>query len=491
MPGLISLASRLGQGTLKRLAQQYEAAIWVVSLCATASITGGVFSPLCGLLLVLPVVALIEGDRQAAVDAAIVALIGFTCLALSDVFLILPALAEAAWPLLVFPLVAALLWVAFAALLVALPPRKVRSAIADKSQIAPRIWRSLDNDGPVCAIDLSPLGRVRSLSGNTDLLPTLKTGQLFERLVAAPGRQAFADRLQKHGEVRLALPEDRALRLFIRPGRSGTTVYAMSADSEQRAVMAAERAAEEAVKARNLFFASLSHDLKTPLNAILGFADMMRAGLKGPLSESYKDYADIIHESGEDLMLLVEDILDLAKSEADRQALDIEPIDLASSGRSVMRQMQGQAQRAGITLSLEFEANKPGQRSGAWAMADARAVRQIWQNLVSNAVKYARRGGTVDLRTAMAGDHVILEVEDRGEGMDAADLGAIAEPFAQGQNAVSRPGTGLGLTVVKRFADLMGGRVDIQSVKGQGTIVRVSLPAVDSAALSDLSDAAE
>lgn len=483
LPGLASLAARSGQGMLRRLSAQHEAIIWALGLSAAASITGGIFSPLCGLFLLLPVLSALEGDRARALDAAIVGLIGYGCLLLTDRFMTLPQLPAWAWPLAVFPVLGALAWILMAANLAG-RAGAAPGASPTVPPPAPRVWRSLDPEGPVCALELTPLGRVQTLSGNTALLPMLRPGQLAETMVAAAGREAFARRLQRPGSLRLSLPGGRALRLFIRPHERGISLLAVPADGELRAIEAARVEGEAALKARNLYYASLSHDLKTPLNAILGFSDMMRAEVKGPLAAAYRDYAGIIHESGEDLMLLVEDILDLARADAGGQALDIEPVDLAASGRSVLRQFEAQASRRGLTLTLDGEPE-------AWAMADARAVRQIWQNLISNAVKYSREGQAVRLAAMRVGEVVELCVDDEGEGMDEADLNAIAEPFAQGRNASGRAGTGLGLAVVRRFASLMGGQVIIDSAPGKGTRVRVTFPPADPADYAPLEDAAE
>ncbi|MEM7767803.1 MAG: HAMP domain-containing sensor histidine kinase [Pseudomonadota bacterium] len=499
-PGLVSIAARTSAGTLQRLASQHEAVLWALALSASASITGGVVSPLCGLLLLVPVVSALEGDRERAFDAALLALIGFACLVIVDQFMTLPGLPPWAWPLAVFPVAAGLGWVLATAIWIRRSPAAAPALRAP--QPPPRIWRTLDPGGPICAIELTALGRVQGLSGNTAILPPIKTGQLIGLLVAEPARDGFVQALQAEGQMRLAFGAGRAARLFVRPHAHGTTLFAIPADGELKSIAAARQDGEAAIRARNLYYASLSHDLKTPLNAILGFADMMRAELKGPLPEAYRDYAEIIHESGEDLMLLVEDILDLAKADADGQSLDIEPVDLVASGRSVLRQMTGQAERREIQLVLDTGPGTapgskpgPGSESGAgsdaWAMADARAVRQIWQNLVSNAVKYSRRGQTVRLAARRVGDKVELRVEDEGEGMDPADLAAITAPYTQGRNASGRAGTGLGLTVVKRFADLMGAAMTIDSTKGEGTRVAIRFAPADPADYAPLEDAAE
>jgi cell cycle sensor histidine kinase DivJ len=220
---------------------------------------------------------------------------------------------------------------------------------------------------------------------------------------------------------------------------------------------------------RSGFFSGYGHDLKTPLNAILGFSEMMSSEIRGPLSDDYKDYAGLINESGQDLMLLVEDILDLAKAEANAHRLDFEPVDLGASGKSVLAQMRAQADRASVKLKIRTYGEP-------WAHADARAVRQIWQNLVSNAIKYSDADGTVSLIASVRQGKAVLGVKDTGAGMDEADLARISEPFAQGANAKGRAGTGPGLAVVKRFTDLQNGKVVINTALGKGTQVEVILP---------------
>jgi len=236
--------------------------------------------------------------------------------------------------------------------------------------------------------------------------------------------------------------------------------------------------AEEALSERTAFFAGLGHDLKTPLNAILGFADLMKAEVRGPMPDGYKDYPAIIHESGQDLMLLVDDILDLAKAEASGHRLDLEPVDLVASAASVMRQLEDQAERNEVKLALKAE-------DEVWAEADARAVRQIWQNLISNAIKYSDSGGMVTLWAGKSAGSVALSVKDRGAGMSQSDLERVSKPFMQGDNAKGRAGTGLGLAVVQRFAELHGGKVVIETEKGKGTLVRVTLPALDTDLLEE------
>ncbi len=243
-------------------------------------------------------------------------------------------------------------------------------------------------------------------------------------------------------------------------------------------------ALQEALRERTAFFAGLGHDLKTPLNAIIGFSDLMKSQLRGPLPEAYRDYAGLISESGQDLLLLVEDMLDLAKSEAGRQRIDPEPVDLSASGASVARQLEVQAVRRNVILNTDG-------LNEVWAEADPRAVRQIWQNLGSNAVKYAKEGGEVRFAAYMSGGQAVLSVSDDGIGMEAADLDRIAAPFAQGGNARGRAGVGLGLAVVRRFAELHGGQLIIDTAPGAGTRVEVVLPAADPDTFADFEEAAQ
>lgn len=227
---------------------------------------------------------------------------------------------------------------------------------------------------------------------------------------------------------------------------------------------------KEELEERTHFFVGLGHDLKSPLNAVIGFSEIMESELRGPLPESYKDYPSLIRESGQTLLRLVEDMLAYAKSEAGTYELDLAPMDIAASGESVLRQSQAMADKADVRL--RFVAN-----TEVTAMADADAIRRIWDNLVSNAIKYSAPGETVTLTARMVGETSILQVSDTGAGMDAEDLARIAKPFAQGRNAKGRVGTGLGLAMVQRLAEMQGGKVEIRTAPGKGTTVTVRLPA--------------
>ncbi|MEO1476435.1 MAG: HAMP domain-containing sensor histidine kinase, partial [Pseudomonadota bacterium] len=317
--------------------------------------------------------------------------------------------------------------------------------------------------------------------GSRDLgWPNLQPGKLIETVGLELGAKTVTN---------FAGDAFRVVRRVQRGGGEWIGLVSASEINEPDAVAIADlkdraMAAEAGLKERTAFFAGLGHDLKTPLNAILGFADLMKAEVRGPMPEAYKDYPTIIHESGQDLMLLVEDILDLAKADANSHRLELEPVDLVASAASVIRQLEDQAARASVKLALTGDAE-------VWAEADPRAVRQIWQNLLSNAIKYSNEGDTVTLTAGSLASSVFLSVKDHGAGMDQEDLDRIARPFAQGVNAKGRAGTGLGLAVVQRFAELHGGRVVIDTAPGKGTRIRVTLPAASSDAVSPFGNAAQ
>ena len=310
---------------------------------------------------------------------------------------------------------------------------------------------ALFENEPIVLISVSPLGRVRAILGNVELLPGLKVGAVVENLLPGSGTSLETEQF---GSLSMQwLDASSGQVLLIAPGASGT--------------------AESELIERTRFFAGMGHDLKSPLNGIIGFADIMGAGLKGPLPDAYKDYPSLIREGGETLLRLIEDMLGYAKAEAGTYELDPAIMDIAASGESVMRQSQAVADLAGVKLRFHGQAE-------LLAMADAAAVRRIWDNLVSNAIKYSSSGDTVTLRAFERDGSVFMEVIDTGAGMHAEDLARIAKPFAQGENAKGRAGTGLGLAMVQKLAELQGGQVTIRTALGQGTTVSVRLPAAAS-----------
>jgi signal transduction histidine kinase len=243
---------------------------------------------------------------------------------------------------------------------------------------------------------------------------------------------------------------------------------ATRAEAAARAARAEAEAAAGRLEARTRFFAQTSHELRTPLNAITGFAEMMKTGVYGPLPERYADYAALIHEGGRNLSIVVDDVLDLAHIEAGYKiAPDL--ISLTDLAAEAVRFMADAAARKSIALELETD-------DDVEAFADTRAVRQIALNLISNALKFTPEGGRVTVATLASPGGALLAVSDTGVGIDEAELQKLSRAFEQGVEGRKQKGTGLGLSVVRAFAELHGGRLDIESRKGGGSTIGVFFP---------------
>ena len=235
----------------------------------------------------------------------------------------------------------------------------------------------------------------------------------------------------------------------------------------------AQASAAMQAQEKTLFFAGVSHELRTPLNAIIGFSDMMRSRLFGPLPGKYAEYADLIHDSGQHMLDLIGDVLDLSKVEAGKYELHYGEFDVADVVRSSLKMLRPSADAAEVALDAEIAAEKD-----LLIDADRKAVRQILLNLLSNAVKFTPKGGRVVVKTRIEEDMLHIDVEDNGVGMNSADLEKIGTPYSQADNAqlITTRGSGLGLSLVKTLADLHGGQFNITSHPGAGTKASVSLP---------------
>lgn len=307
----------------------------------------------------------------------------------------------------------------------------------------------------ILILNISDLGRVRSIWGKRDYLDGVRIGAVAQKLVPPDKTKILAKTDGKDIELSV---------LRFKTAKGGLIILAP--------IQSEIANASDEVRERTSFFASLGHDLKSPLNAVIGFADVMDAEIRGPMPDAYKDYPGLIRESGETLLRLVEDMLGYARSETGAYELDLAPMDVAASGESVMRQSQAVAEKAGIGLRMICDRE-------VLALADAGAVRRIWDNLVSNAIKYSAAGDTVTLVSDVKNNQAIIQVRDTGAGMDADDLARIASPFSQGRNAKGRAGTGLGLALVHRLAEMQGGAVKIETAPGAGTTVTVTIPALN------------
>ncbi|TFF25311.1 sensor histidine kinase [Jiella endophytica] len=225
--------------------------------------------------------------------------------------------------------------------------------------------------------------------------------------------------------------------------------------------------AEEANLAKSRFLATMSHELRTPLNAILGFSEVMEGEMLGPLgTETYKDYVRDIHSSGQHLLGLINEILDLSRIEAGRFALNEEAIELIAVAKECLATIRIRAEAKGLSVRADFERDLPA----LWA--DERAARQIILNLLSNAVKFTPRGGEIVLSigwTAGAGQYV--SVKDNGPGIPEAEIPIVLSSFGQGSIAMksAEQGTGLGLPIVQALVKLHNGEFKLRSRLREGT----------------------
>ena len=220
------------------------------------------------------------------------------------------------------------------------------------------------------------------------------------------------------------------------------------------------------------FLANMSHELRTPLNAIIGFSDVLETEMAGPLNGRQRQYVEDVREAGSHLLSLINDILDLSKVEAGRMELTLSEMPLADVLESGLTMHTARAARQGVELHLTVAPDVGVVR------ADERKVRQIVFNLLSNAVKFTPGGGRVEVTAVRDGGAVEVAVSDTGIGIAPSDRDRIFEEFAQASTPDGRPaeGTGLGLALARRFVELHGGRIWVESEPGVGTTFRFTLP---------------
>jgi two-component system, cell cycle sensor histidine kinase PleC len=236
----------------------------------------------------------------------------------------------------------------------------------------------------------------------------------------------------------------------------------------------ARRRAEEASLAKSRFLATMSHELRTPLNAILGFSEVMKSELFGPHSvDAYRDYSNDIHASGQHLLMLINEILDLSRVEAGRYELKEEAVSLAAVIEDCRHLLTLRAKKRGVLLNEIIEPDMPR----IWA--DERAVRQIALNLLTNAIKFTPQGGQVTIKAGwtMAGGQY-FSVRDTGPGIPEEEVPVIMSSFGRGSIAQKNAdeGAGLGLPIVKGLVELHGGTFTIRSKLREGTEVIVIFP---------------
>jgi two-component system cell cycle sensor histidine kinase PleC len=255
------------------------------------------------------------------------------------------------------------------------------------------------------------------------------------------------------------------------------TVSDLRAEQHRTAELAEKYAAEktraeEANQAKSKFLANMSHELRTPLNAIIGFSEIMESGMFGPLgADKYREYCNDIHGSGQYLLEVINDILDMSKIEAGRIRLDFEDLELDPLLAESIRVVSARANEKQLQLVSRISPD-------LHLRADRRALKQVALNLLSNAVKFTPAGGRVTVRGRTSDHCVVLSIADTGIGIAKEALAKLGRPFEQVESQLvkSHHGSGLGLAIAKSLVDLHGGSMRIRSTPGSGTLVVVRLP---------------
>jgi signal transduction histidine kinase len=241
-----------------------------------------------------------------------------------------------------------------------------------------------------------------------------------------------------------------------------------------KTVTQARDQAQAANQAKAIFLANISHELRTPLNAILGFSNLLRESHRIP--EKERADLDIISRSGEHLLTLINDVLDMAKIDAGRIVIENVPLDLSDLANGVLDLMRLRAEMKGLDLSLQHT-----NGFFPFIKADGEKLRQVLINLVGNAVKYTEHGSVI-LRV---GSHptedshnlrLVIEVQDTGIGIASDDQARIFDPFIQAGKLSNYKGTGLGLAITKKYVELMGGSIQVESAPGKGSVFRLEIP---------------
>jgi PAS domain S-box-containing protein len=280
-----------------------------------------------------------------------------------------------------------------------------------------------------------------------------------------------------HGDGHYVWIESKTRGFYDEKGELKNCITVSRDVSERKAqeliMRAAQERAEAANRAKSSFLANMSHELRTPLNAIIGFADVMRQRLFGPLgAPRYEEYASLIYDSGQLLLDLISDVLDMAKIEAGKFDLHYERVNLRDTIVDCVRLLSDRALKGSVRLAAELP------DTDTIVIADDRAIRQVLLNLLSNAVKFTPKGGQVTISAALVGDCVRICVRDNGIGIPASELPRLGQPFEQVSTnpALTKNGTGLGLALVHALVAKHGGTTHIESTEGEGTAVSIEFP---------------
>jgi two-component system cell cycle sensor histidine kinase PleC len=291
----------------------------------------------------------------------------------------------------------------------------------------------------------------------------------------------------KAHEEKLMASEQRLMRTIADLRASQQTLERQADELADLADKYAEEKtrAEEANQAKSKFLANMSHELRTPLNAIIGFSEIMQSAMFGPLgTDKYGEYCRDIHQSGQYLLDVINDVLDMSKIEAGRIRPDLSDIRIGRLLNDAMRVVSARADDKRLTLTADIA-------HGIRVTADARLLKQIVLNLLSNAVKFTPEGGHVIVRARSSGREARIAIADTGIGIPKEALARLGRPFEQVESHVTKThqGSGLGLAIAKSLTELHGGSMRIRSTPGKGTLVLLRMP-IDQVELDGLTEAA-
>jgi len=332
---------------------------------------------------------------------------------------------------------------------------------------------------------VAPDGRIALANGRLkdffpaiagDLVPGGDFTAVLELMQTQLLDHKISGEIDHSGHTELELADGRWLRMTGSATSEGGSIIFLSdftlIKEREESLKRAKREAEAANASKSRFLANMSHELRTPLNAIIGFSEIISGEIFGALGNvRYLDYSRDILRSGRHLLAVINSVLDLSKSESGKMQLDAQPVDMAEVLCDCVAMMREQCAAAGLCFTVAEIPALP-------LVGDAAKLRQIFLNLLSNAVKFTEKGGTVSLSAATTSAAVSVTVGDTGIGMSSADIEIAFQPFGQVDNRLERKyeGTGLGLPLTKALVDLHGGNMAIESARGAGTRITVTLP---------------
>jgi signal transduction histidine kinase len=327
-----------------------------------------------------------------------------------------------------------------------------------------------------------------------DLAALLVPGTQFEAALAAIQSQLMPGALtpgigggvDMSGHAELQLASGRWLRLTGSATSEGGTIIFFSdftvIKEREESLRTAKQEAEAANAAKTRFLANMSHELRTPLNAIIGFSEIISGELFGSLgNDKYLDYSGDILRSGRHLLAVINDVLDLVKSESGRMSLKARALDMREVLQDSAAMMSEQCRQANLTFTVT------GLENELPVTGDPAKLRQVFLNLLSNAVKFTAAGGEISLAAEDAGDFVRVTVGDTGIGMDPEDVAVAMQPFGQVDNRLERryEGTGLGLPLTKALVELHGATLTIESERLKGTRIGIIFPKTGTVELAE------